>query len=289
MALASGGRDRGGRFRHVVVGVDFTDRSLTALDRARQLAEEHTAQVHAVHVADRSTPTELLDTARARLAESVGGGHTITVVCGSAPAELVAEAERRDADLIVLGAHGEHPIRDVLLGSTAESVVHASKVPVLIVKHPGVRRYTSVLLAVDEHDSSFQAARTGMALAPTARHTLVHVVAVVGETLLRLHGASEAAIEALRAAHVSVFLPKVEPQRKRCLPADTPAVTPVTGLPQVMVSDMARSMDCDLVVTGSSGASRLRGIVVGSVAQNTMRRTGCDVLIVPERSRHGVQ
>jgi nucleotide-binding universal stress UspA family protein len=49
------------------------------------------------------------------------------------PDLIAAEAERWPADLIVIGTHGRHGIGHLLFGSVAESVVHATSVPVLLV------------------------------------------------------------------------------------------------------------------------------------------------------------
>ena len=47
---------------------------------------------------------------------------------------LTAVAEDRDARMIVVGSHGEGPIRGAILGSTAYRLVHTSETPVLVVR-----------------------------------------------------------------------------------------------------------------------------------------------------------
>jgi nucleotide-binding universal stress UspA family protein len=58
---------------------------------------------------------------------------------GSAAATLVEMAERHDCDAIILGARGLGAVRSALLGSVSQGVLHASMLPVTIVKHPGER------------------------------------------------------------------------------------------------------------------------------------------------------
>jgi len=58
------------------------------------------------------------------LAENFGGRVADTIV---------REAKRLRADLIVMGTHGRRGVKRALLGSDAELVVRASRVPVLLI------------------------------------------------------------------------------------------------------------------------------------------------------------
>ena len=52
------------------------------------------------------------------------------------PAEaLVRLAEREDAQMIIVGSHGEKPLRGVLIGSTPHKLLHLSERPVLVVRN----------------------------------------------------------------------------------------------------------------------------------------------------------
>lgn len=64
-----------------------------------------------------------------------GDGIDVTALLlqGATVATLMTEAERLQADLIVLGSHGHRPIYDLLVGSVAEGIVRAAKLPVLLV------------------------------------------------------------------------------------------------------------------------------------------------------------
>ena len=55
---------------------------------------------------------------------------------GDPAASLVEMAERHGCDEIILGARGLGVMRAALLGSVSQAVLHTSKVPVTIVKHP---------------------------------------------------------------------------------------------------------------------------------------------------------
>jgi nucleotide-binding universal stress UspA family protein len=56
------------------------------------------------------------------------------VVVDARPAEaLLQVASERDARMIVVGTHGEHPLTGAVLGSVPHKLLHLSKVPVLVV------------------------------------------------------------------------------------------------------------------------------------------------------------
>ncbi len=57
----------------------------------------------------------------------IGGGDPASV--------LIDIAQRQGCDAIIMGARGMGALRSALLGSVSQGVLHASKVPVTIVKH----------------------------------------------------------------------------------------------------------------------------------------------------------
>ena len=52
---------------------------------------------------------------------------------GTPGTEILRVAEEEKVDLIMVGSHGRHKLRDYLLGSTTSHIIHKSKVPVLVV------------------------------------------------------------------------------------------------------------------------------------------------------------
>jgi nucleotide-binding universal stress UspA family protein len=58
---------------------------------------------------------------------------TAEVVFEKAPQALVDAGAKHDARVLVVGAHGEGPIKGALLGSTAHKLLHLSERPVLVV------------------------------------------------------------------------------------------------------------------------------------------------------------
>ena len=53
---------------------------------------------------------------------------------GIAATDIADFANEKKYDLVVIGSHGRNGIKEMFLGSVANSVIHKSKVPVLVVK-----------------------------------------------------------------------------------------------------------------------------------------------------------
>lgn len=54
---------------------------------------------------------------------------------GDPATALMEIAERTGCDMIIIGARGLGALRSALLGSVSQGVLHASKIPVMIVRH----------------------------------------------------------------------------------------------------------------------------------------------------------
>ena len=87
------------------------------------LAASAAAGLHALQGAQ-----ALLDAARLPYENEVGSGD---------PAHTLLDiAERYGCDAIVLGARGVGGLREALLGSVTQTLLHDAKIPVTVVKHP---------------------------------------------------------------------------------------------------------------------------------------------------------
>lgn len=135
----------------VVVGYDGSECAKAALRTAIEVGKAYNEKVivafgyelspvggelHDYHAA-------LKDLANQRLAEatevaSAEGGQVEAAIIERSPAHgLVELANQRDARLIVVGTHGESPIRGALLGSTPHKLLQLSDRPVLVVPYDG--------------------------------------------------------------------------------------------------------------------------------------------------------
>ena len=56
------------------------------------------------------------------------------IVTGDPAHSIIDVAERFACDMILMGAHGSSALHDALLGSVSREVLHAARIPVMIVK-----------------------------------------------------------------------------------------------------------------------------------------------------------
>ena len=141
-------------YQHILFATDFTDEALQVGARAKEIAQRYGARLSLVHVIEPVVvspgydllpvlPEELPDEAlRAssqealrRLAERLEiQDAEQRVITGVSTKEGILEAVRElGADLIVIGSHGRHGLA-LLLGSTANAVLHGAPCDVLAVR-----------------------------------------------------------------------------------------------------------------------------------------------------------
>lgn len=138
----------------ILLPIDGSEASLDAVRYALRLAREGLAlQCVLGNVQEPATLYELVvahDAAVLHKVSEAAGAHALEpaeallcaagiecerdVASGDPGHQLVEMAERFGCDMIVMSARGLGSLREALLGSVSQSVLHASPVPVLIVR-----------------------------------------------------------------------------------------------------------------------------------------------------------
>lgn len=140
-------------YRHILLAADFSEHGQYVAQKARDLATLHQAKLSVIHIVDNLPITdatygpvipfdiditeELLKATKTRLAElskklDIPEADRFLEM-GNPKLEIVAIAEEQQVDLIVVGSHGRHGLA-LLLGSTANGVLHHAKCDVLAVR-----------------------------------------------------------------------------------------------------------------------------------------------------------
>jgi nucleotide-binding universal stress UspA family protein len=133
----------------IVVGYDGSDTSTAALAKAAELAKGLGDSVVIVFgyapggygggevPAQREAVEELgekVTSDGAERAKAAGVEYEVELINEHADEALMTVAARRNARMIVVGSHGESPLKGAVLGSTPYRLVHASRIPVLVVR-----------------------------------------------------------------------------------------------------------------------------------------------------------
>jgi nucleotide-binding universal stress UspA family protein len=288
--------------RAIVAASDFSFSAHRAARRAGGLAKEHGAALHLLHVVDSSTATSLLrrsptvDVEQPLLLEAERAldslAADIVAAGGVVPDRLLREGRVTDeilamstsSDLLVLGPRGLNPLRDFILGSTAERIVRMIDCPMLVVKQDPQIPYENVLVPVDFSEYSLSALRFASELAPGAKLHVFHALDCSLRGRLRHAGVAEEGINAYydelqREANTSMS------ELTAALPGRPVFGTVQSGDARVHITERAVAGQCALIVMGKQGRSWLSEHILGSVTRQVLERAACDVVVVPHGPR----
>jgi nucleotide-binding universal stress UspA family protein len=220
--------------------------------------------------------------------------HSVSV--GAPAAEIAEQAARLKADLVVMGRGGGRPVRDSVLGSTAERVIRQARTPILVIRSPARARYRRPALAldVDEAAEPVLAVLAQVIPPPRPRVTIVH--AHDGPYLGRFYASlpsDQREDEELQQRHsaaariAQVVARALRAQKQQ--PDDVPDFATYVryGDPRTVIKAAVRKLDTDLLLLGTHAYSGVAHFFLGTVAGDVLRDVRCDVLVVPPRRSRG--
>lgn len=145
-------------YTHILVAVDGSACARRALTEAIQLASTCHAQLDVVHVVDYTylqfdtgygipidLVPDLVDFGKtvlqeaADLADKAGVTHSETLIdnvlsIGDVAGQVLKHIQETGPQIVVMGTHGRHGLKRVVLGSVAETLARSSPIPVLLVR-----------------------------------------------------------------------------------------------------------------------------------------------------------
>jgi len=203
--------------------------------------------------------------------------------------EIGRLARERSASLIVVGALGATFVGELLLGSTAHSILQHAVLPVLLVRleitiENGGKRCRAIWENLFKHilyptDFSDTAERALLYLEHIVRETKSHV------TLL--HVQDRAKIERHLRHRLEEFnqidrerLAGMKLRLEQCGAVSVQTEIPY-GSPTQIILERARTNSFSLILMGSQGKGFVREVFLGSVANNVARLAPLPVLFIP--------
>lgn len=142
-------------YQHILIAADFSEYNDVVMLRAKELAERNQAKLSICHIiedfpiADFAYEPMISIDMDMREALQKSGKQQLSALAktqdipddnqwlelGSPGYDIVRLANENNVDLIIVGSHGRHGIK-LLLGSTANTVLHHAKCDVLAVRLP---------------------------------------------------------------------------------------------------------------------------------------------------------
>jgi len=288
----------------IVVATDLSPSSDVAVEQAALLAMHWSAGLWLLHVFDDSLwasikgvydserwlGNEPVLAARDRLSQQVrqvAHRHGIVVTgetrTGRAAAEIARFLGEHQADLLVVGEHGEDWVGDTVIGGTALKVLERANVPVLLVRRPASADFSTVIVATDFSDNSTRAAQLAVNWFPSASHYLAHAYSVLFEGRMRMGGATDDDIDRYRTDERVRSEARMTKLRKVLEIPDTMNFHAVNlrGHPTSVLFKLAERHAADLIVIGKHGGSEIEERLLGSVTQNVLYHVSSNVLLLP--------
>jgi nucleotide-binding universal stress UspA family protein len=285
----------------ILVGVDFSSGSDTAVRQALRIARHTGAEVCLAHTSvapeifdlpDERLVSTRLAADRAALEElrSRIGGRGVEVshviADGFADNALVELAGEMGADLIVVGTHGRTGLRRFLMGSIAERVVRLAGCSVLVARPggDGAGGYHRILLPTDFSAATPYVVEQALEVAaPGATIDLLHcwqLPPMPGVTYAPIKAAQDIDDETRR---IRIAAARAAGARLVDRFADSDATITCHVLEDAAAHGIQAWLEThpyELVVTGSHGRRGFRRFLLGSVAELTVRHSPCSVLVV---------
>jgi len=177
------------------------------------------------------------------------------------PARVILEQEVR-AEMVVLGQRGEHQeFGGDMIGSTVERVIRRSLKPCLVTPSR-FQPVSSVLVAYDGSDMASKALQVAADFCAVAKSELM--VLTVAE------GMEEAATREVLGTGMDLLA--AHECEAQGLVGE--------GLAEEAIIGMARERDCDLIVMGAYGHTRIRELILGSTTSQVISMCSLPVLLV---------
>ncbi len=276
-------------FKHVLVALDFSGPAMelfSSISDLKKLGLEELLLVHVVRVElgaqDGISPVQLkfLDKVKKKKTELEKEGLqvNIEVPVGAAPEEIKKLAIERKADLILIGSIGESSrVRELFLGSTVADVIRVAPVPVLIEKYKTEKKQASripifkdklaqVLLPTDFSSSAEHVYNEMLNFADKLHKVVLLHVIDKGDTAEKIRKVEQEAREHLGEWEKRFAEKGIETE-----------ILIKTGPPGQQI--ISSSGDSTLIALSRRGRGRLAGLLIGSTADQVIRRGSLPVLL----------
>ncbi len=220
------------------------------------------------------------------LIQSRGIATDIVSRVGPADEILIAATEEFSADLIVLGSHGLTGISRLLLGSVAAGTIRTSTCDVLVCRGPSTRTaFQRPLVATDFSEASSKALHHAIQIcAPGVGVDVIHAwqlpagswgATLLGQARFQWSTDRDAVLAGARSQADKLLAEYGNGKLGNPINVEL-----VQGPAASVITHAAEKNGHDLIVVGAHGHRGVRRLLLGSVAESTIRHSPCSVLVV---------
>ena len=287
-------------YEDILLPFDGSDGAAEALHHAAEIAHWADATIHVLFVADTTrdsvtvVETQVVDALvqegkdvveeAEKTLNTLGVDYDSDVVQGHPAPTIVEYAEQYEYDVIVMPTHGREGVSRYLIGSVTEKVVRLSTVPLLTARmQPDeqlVFPFENILVPTDGSAGAAHAAEYGLSLA-AALDATVHVLSVVDDTSLGLDVRSTISGHEREQVATDAVDDVVSEAETRGVSNTVRHVE--HGSPIELILETIDSNDIHAVVMGTTGRRGSDRILLGSVAEKTVRSAPVPVITVGHR------
>lgn len=307
--------------RNILLPTDFSPLSIEAIEMAKGVARYFGATIHLAHVHHEQYPATFMgpvfseggravsfeerrkETLREMLKElaqrcELPSTETVHLRAGGVVFDEICRlAGKLPADLIVMSTHGRTGLQHFFLGSTAERVVQHAPCPVLVTRarqtrakakrsaRAAVSRMETILVPIDFSGASRQALDYAIDFAGrvSARLFLFHA-AYLGD-MTSVDGFVQPSADLTKIAREDAeqrMQELVGTINLQGVPYETAVQV---GSPVPEICEFAQDHNVDLIIAATHGRTGFEHLMIGSVAEQVVRRAGCSVLVVPSHPK----
>ena len=292
--------------RSIIVGIDFSRPSINALRGAARIARSAGIDLTVVHVVDRGALEEMAsqvdlkkidvaERARARLEEFVEQHLRLVlpvhfeVLVGHPFEEIVSVCERKNADLLVMGAQGNSG-RGWRTGVLATNCVRRAPVDVLLVRGFQDKNFKKILVCVDFSETAKRAVEQGIMIALQDRAAVEFLF--VFQPVNEMTGDLAAFVQIMPPLNNADYRKTAEKDLEAFL---QPFLEGVGGLEvrttviensrvSDAIIDRANDSGANLVVLGTRGRTGFKRLLfMGTTAERIVAEAPCSVFSVKPR------
>jgi nucleotide-binding universal stress UspA family protein len=282
-------------FKTVVIGFDGSEQSRDALALARALggpdAKVIAACVYSYEPAHTGSPAadldygrSLRDHAEAVLARAEGASETRAIPCGSPARGIHDLAQEVAADLIVAGSTHHGAVGKVIVGSVGEKLLHGSPCPVAIAPkgfaseaaHP----FETIAMAYDGSPEAEHALALATMLARRSGSSVRLYTVVPNPAIDPSVFPSEDGFSRHREKQMIRAQERLDAAVRSAGETVHADGELLFGAPAEAIADEARA-GADVLVMGSRGYGKVRGVFLGRVSAELARSAPCPMIVAP--------